>query len=261
MSAKLKVVILAGGMGTRISEESVDRPKPMVEIGGRPILWHIMKIYSAWGLNEFIICLGYKGYIIKEYFYNYFLHQADVSVDLENNKVEFHNGRAEPWIVHLVDTGERTMTGGRVARIRQYVENDDCFFLTYGDAVTDLNIQATLEQHRSNGKLATLTAVRPPARFGNLALEGQKVREFVEKPENVKSLINGGFFVLSPGIFDYIGGDQTVWEQEPLRQLVADDELDAYIHDGFWQPMDTVYERKLLEAMWKSDKAIWKCWD
>lgn len=257
----MKVVILAGGLGTRISEESVARPKPMVEIGGRPILWHIMKIYASWGFNEFVICLGYKGYLIKEYFFNYFLHQADVTIDLKQNRVVYRNGKAEPWVIHLVDTGESTMTGGRVKRIADYVRDDELFFLTYGDAVTDLDIPATLVQHKAHGKLATLTAVRPPARFGNLALEGLQVQRFVEKPKDGAGLINGGFFVLSPQVLDYIDGDATVWEQEPLNRLTTEGQLEAYIHDGFWQPMDTIYEKNLLEGLWSSGKAAWKRWD
>lgn len=257
----MKVVILAGGLGTRISEESVIKPKPMVEIGGKPILWHIMKIYASWGFNEFVICLGYKGYLIKEYFYNYFLHQADVSIDLKQNRVDYRNGKAEPWVIHLVDTGESTMTGGRVKRIADYVREDELFLLTYGDAVTDLDIPATLAQHRARGKLATLTAVRPPARFGNLALEGLQVQRFVEKPKDGAGLINGGFFVLSPRVLDYIDSDATVWEQAPLNQLTAEGQLDAYIHNGFWQPMDTIYEKNLLENMWSGGKAAWKRWE
>lgn len=257
----MKVVILAGGLGTRISEESVSRPKPMVEIGGRPILWHIMKIYASWGFSEFVICLGYKGYLIKEYFYNYYLHQADVTIDLNQNRVDYRNGKAEPWVIHLVDTGENTMTGGRVKRISDYVRDDEFFFLTYGDAVTDLDIPATLAQHRARGKLATLTAVRPPARFGNLALEGLQVQRFVEKPKDGAGLINGGFFVLSPKVLNYIDGGDTIWEQEPLNQLTAEGQLEAYIHKGFWQPMDTIYEKNLLENMWSGGKAAWKRWE
>jgi glucose-1-phosphate cytidylyltransferase len=254
-------VILAGGLGTRISEETFLKPKPMIEIGGRPILWHIMKIYSSWGFNEFVICLGYKGYLIKEYFYNYFLHQADVMIDLKQNRVQYRNGKAEPWVIHLVDTGVNTMTGGRVKRIGDYVRDDDLFLLTYGDAVTDLDIPATLAQHRERGKLATLTAVRPPARFGNLALVGLQVQRFVEKPKDGAGLINGGFFILSPKVLDYIENDTTVWEQEPLNRLTAEGQLEAYIHSGFWQPMDTIYEKNLLEDMWSGGKAAWKRWE
>lgn len=256
----MKVVILAGGLGTRISEESVLRPKPMVEIGGKPILWHIMKIYSTWGYNEFVICLGYKGYLIKEYFYNYFLHQADATVNLRENKVFYRNEKAEPWVIHLVDTGENTMTGGRVKRISEYVLNDDNFLLTYGDAVTDLDIRATVEQHSSRGKLATLTAVRPPARFGNLALNGINVESFVEKSKDGVGLINGGFFILSPKVLEYIDNDSTIWEKEPLTRLTEMGQLDAYVHDGFWQPMDTIYERNLLENLWANEAAPWKIW-
>lgn len=257
----MKVVILAGGLGTRISEESIVRPKPMVEIGGRPILWHIMKIYASFGFNEFVICLGYKGYLIKEYFHNYYLHQADVSINLKENRIDYRNAKAEPWIIHLVDTGESTMTGGRVKRIADYVGNDELFLLTYGDAVTDLNIPKTVEQHRATGKLATLTAVRPPARFGNLALQGLQVNSFIEKPKDGAGLINGGFFVLSPKVIDYIENDTTVWEQEPLNRLTSEGQLGAYAHDGFWQPMDTIYEKNLLENLWNSGNAAWKRWD
>ncbi len=260
MIKKEKVVILAGGLGTRLSEETASKPKPMVEIGGKPILWHIMKIYSYWGYNEFIICLGYKGYLIKEYFYNYFLHQADATIDLNNNSIQYRNASAEPWIIHLVDTGDNSMTGGRVRRVKDYVSSDETFFLTYGDAVTDLDISATLKQHKLSKKLATLTAVRPPPRFGNLHLNGTHVEQFIEKPDGEAGLINGGFFILSPKVIDCIENDQTVWEQGPLRSLAAAGQLGAYIHKGFWQPMDTLFEKNTLETMWSSGCAPWKIW-
>jgi glucose-1-phosphate cytidylyltransferase len=257
---KEKVVILAGGLGTRLSEETILKPKPMVEIGGKPILWHIMKIYSHWGYNEFVICLGYKGYVIKEYFYNYFLHQADVTIDLQSNQIEYQSPRAEPWKIHLVDTGELTMTGGRVKRIKNYVKDDDYFLLTYGDAVTNLNIPATVDHFKKTDKLAMLTAVKPPGRFGNLSLNGSIVDKFVEKPEDTAGLINGGFFVLSPKVIDYIVSDETTWELDPLNKLVADKQLAAFIHTDFWQPMDTLYERNMLERDWKDNCAAWKLW-
>lgn len=253
-------MILAGGLGTRISEETHLKPKPMVEIGGRPILWHIMKIYSSHGLNDFIICCGYKGYLIKEYFANYFLHMSDVTFDMSTNSMEVHQKHAEPWRVTLVDTGENTMTGGRIKRVANFLMNEEFFCLTYGDAVTDLDISATLTQHRMRGKLATLTAVRPPSRFGSLVLDNVAVERFVEKPKDGAGLINGGFFVLSPKVFEYIDGDSTVWEQEPLMRLAAQGELDAYIHEGFWQPMDTLYEKRFLEALWMEGGAAWKSW-
>ncbi len=257
---KEKVVILAGGLGTRLSEETILKPKPMIEIGGKPILWHIMKIYSYWGYNEFVICLGYKGYVIKEYFYNYFLHQADVTINLQSNQIQYQSPRAEPWTIHLVDTGELTMTGGRVKRIKNYVKDDDYFLLTYGDAVTNLNIPATVEQFKATDKLAMLTAVKPPARFGNLSLNGSIVDKFVEKPVDTSGLVNGGFFVLSPKVIDYIESDETVWELDPLNRLVEDQQLAAFIHTDFWQPMDTLYERNMLERDWKDNCAAWKLW-
>lgn len=256
----MKVVILAGGFGTRITEESVLRPKPMVEIGGRPILWHIMKTYSTWGYNEFVLCLGYKGYMVKEYFYNYFLHHADVTISLADNKVTYLNGKAEPWVVHLVDTGEHSMTGGRVKKIKEYVKDDEAFFLTYGDAVSDINIEMSLRSHRESGKLATLTAVSPPPRFGNLSISGNEVHSFREKSAGTEGLINGGYFVLSPEVLNYIDGDNTVWEEEPLNRLVEENNLNAYIHKGFWQPMDTIYERNVLEKLWISGSPPWKNW-
>lgn len=261
MIKKEKVVILAGGLGTRLSEETIAKPKPMVEIGGMPILWHIMKIYSHWGYNEFVVCLGYKGYVIKEYFYNYFLHQADVAIDLQTNQIEYKSPKAEPWKIHLVDTGEQTMTGGRVKRIKDYVKDDDFFLLTYGDAVTNLNITETVKHYKNAKKLALLTAVKPPARFGNLSLNSDSiVDKFVEKSTDSTGLINGGFFVLSPKVIDYVGSDDTVWEFDPLNQLVDDGELAAYIHTDFWQPMDTLYEKNKLEDDWRNGCAQWKIW-
>lgn len=257
----MKVVILAGGLGTRISEESVLRPKPMVEIGGKPILWHIMKSYASWGYKEFVLCLGYKGYVIKEYFYNYFLHHADATLSLENNKITFLNAKSEPWTVHLVDTGESTMTGGRVKKIADFIRHDEMFFLTYGDAVSNINIPLSLAAHKRSGKLATLTAVSPPPRFGNLTISGHEVRSFKEKIVGSEGLINGGFFVLSPQVLEYIDGDDTIWEEGPLNKLVSEKNLNAYLHTGFWQPMDTIYERNLLEKLWQSGDAPWKTWD
>ncbi len=256
----MKVVILAGGFGTRLSEETHLKPKPMVEIGGKPILWHIMKIYSAYGFNEFIICLGYKGYMIKEFFANYFLYMADVTIDLSNNSIEVHNAKAEPWKVTLVDTGLYTQTGGRIKRIKSYVGNET-FMLTYGDGVADVNIKELLEFHKKHGKLATVTAVQPPGRFGGLILNGgEKVLDFREKPKGDGAWINGGFFVLEPGVFDYIKGDDTPWEAEPLQNLARNGELMAYKHKGFWQCMDTLRDKNYLEKLWNSGKAPWKIW-
>lgn len=255
----MKVVILAGGTGSRISEESSVRPKPMIEIGGRPILWHIMKTYSAHGLHDFVICLGYKGYLIKEYFANYFLHMSDVTFDMAHNKMEVHHQHSEPWKVTLVDTGEATMTGGRIKRVRDYVGNED-FCATYGDGVGDINITQLLAFHRQQGTWATLTATQPPGRFGSLALADGKVQAFQEKPTGDGGWINGGFFVLSPKVFDLIEGDHTIWEREPLERLAAMQELSAYHHHGFWQPMDTLRDKVQLEDMWTSGKAPWKMW-
>lgn len=255
----MKVVLLAGGLGTRISEESHLRPKPMIEIGGRPILWHIMKIYSKHGLNDFIICCGYKSYVIKEYFANYFLHLSDVTFDLRNNKMEVHNNQSEPWKVTLVDTGEATMTGGRIRRVKDYIGNED-FCLTYGDGLADLDISKLIEFHKSHGKQATLTATQPPGRFGALSLEGARIKSFKEKPIGDGNWINGGFFVLSPKVLDLIENDQTVWEQEPLEKLAKAGELHAYQHKGFWQPMDTLRDKNQLEQLWQSQKAPWKIW-
>lgn len=255
----MKVVILAGGLGTRISEESVLRPKPMIEIGGKPILWHIMKIYSSFGLNEFIICCGYKGYLIKEYFANYFLHSSDVTIDMKANKTEIHQASSEPWKVSLIDTGENTMTGGRIKRIRQYVDGDT-FCLTYGDGVSDVRIDSVIEQHKKSGLKATVTAVKPPGRFGILNCEGNMVHNFVEKPMGDGGYINGGFFVLSSSVFDLIDGDATVWEKLPMETLAKSRQLGAYFHHGFWQPMDTLRDKTQLEALWTSGQAPWKVW-
>lgn len=257
----MKAVILAGGLGTRLSEETSLRPKPMVEIGGRPILWHIMKIYASHGVNDFVICCGYKGYVIKEYFANYFLHMSDVTFQMAANRMEVHQKRAEPWNVTLVDTGDDSMTGGRLQRVASYVRDEEAFFFTYGDGVGDVDISATLDFHRAHGKKATLTATYPPGRFGSIDIQGGQVKSFQEKPKGDGALINGGFFVLSPGVLDYIDNDLTIWEQEPLMNLAADGELMAYEHSGFWQPMDTLRDMHLLESVWASGKAPWKSWD
>ena len=256
----MKAVILAGGLGTRISEESAYRPKPMIEIGGKPILWHIMKTYSSHGVNDFIICCGYKGYVIKEYFANYFLHMSDVTFDMQNNQMEVHQQKAEPWRVTLVDTGDTTMTGGRLKRVAQYLKADDAFCFTYGDGVSDLNIRSLIDFHQAHGKLATITAVQPPGRYGALTQEGNKVTGFVEKPRGDGGLINGGFFVLSPKVIDLIRGDETSWENEPLSNLAQLGEMMAFRHDGFWQPMDTLREKNYLEDLWLQGKAPWKVW-
>ncbi len=256
----MKAVILAGGLGTRLAEESTLKPKPMVEIGSKPILWHIMKGYSTHGINDFIICCGYKGYVIKEYFANYFVHTSDVTFDLQENKIEIHQRRAEPWRVTLVDTGESTLTGGRLKRVAPYVENEDAFLFTYGDGVSDIDIKKTIELHNSHGKKATVTATRPPGRFGTLKTEGDTVVDFHEKPIGGGDLINGGFFVLSPKVIDYIDGDDSIWEQEPLQQLAREGELKFYEHDGFWQPMDTLRDKQYLEKLWDSNQAPWKIW-
>lgn len=256
----MKVVILAGGLGTRISEETHLRPKPMIEIGGKPILWHIMKSYSAHGVNDFLICCGYKGYIIKEYFANYFLHMSDVTFDMVYNRMEVHEQKAEPWRVTLVDTGEDTMTGGRLRRVKDYLKDEESFCFTYGDGVADVDITASISFHRAHGKLATVTAVLPPGRFGALARDGNAVRGFIEKPRGDGGWINGGFFVLSPKVLDYIEGDSTSWEIEPMARLAAENQLQAFEHTGFWQPMDTLREKNLLEDLWASGKAPWKQW-
>ena len=256
----MKAVILAGGYGTRLSEETHSRPKPMVEIGGRPMLWHIMKMYSAHDVNDFIICCGYRGYMIKEYFANFSLHMSDITFDLEHNTVHVRKERTEPWKVTLIDTGEGTLTGGRLKRVADYVEDEDEFCMTYGDGLSDVDISATITFHREHGRLATVTAVKPPGRFGALELEGQRVTGFMEKPTGDEGLINGGFFVLDPRCLDLIEGDDTRWEDEPLTRLAAEDQLRAYEHHGFWQPMDTVRERNLLEDLWASGGAPWKTW-
>ncbi len=255
----MKAVILAGGMGTRISEETSIRPKPMVEIGGKPILWHILKIYSAHGINEFVICLGYKGYVIKEYFANYFLHMSDVTFDMGANKMEVHNVKAEPWKVTLVDTGDETMTGGRLKRVQKYLgEQDFCF--TYGDGLGDVDISKLIAYHRSQKRLATVTATQPPGRFGALKVEDGRIAGFQEKPQGDGGWINGGFFVLSPKVIDYVKDDSTVWERDPLENLARDNQMSAYLHDGFWQPMDTLRDKMLLEELWAAGKAPWKIW-
>ena len=256
----MKAVILAGGLGTRISEETSMRPKPMVEIGGRPILWHIMKIYSAHGINDFVICCGYRGYMIKEYFANYFLHMSDVTFDIANNKMEVHQKYAEPWRVTLVDTGENTMTGGRLRRIADYIKNEEAFCLTYGDGVSDVNITELIAFHKAQKVKATLTAVIPPGRFGALDLSGSKVNGFREKPKGDGGMVNGGFFVLSPKVVEYIADDGILWEQEPLERLAKEGNLAAYQHHGFWQPMDTLRDKTHLEDLWQSGKAPWKAW-
>ena len=256
----MKAVILAGGLGTRLSEETSLRPKPMVEIGGRPILWHIMKMYSAYGVNEFVICCGYKGYVIKEYFANYFLHMSDVTFDIAANSMEVHEQKAEPWKVTLVDTGDGTLTGGRLRRVKQYVENESAFCFTYGDGLSDVDIGALVRFHHTHGKMATVTAVRPPGRYGALQMEGPRVVGFAEKPRGDGGLINGGFFVLSPRALDLIDGDQASWEGEPLSRLVDADQLRAFEHSAFWQPMDTLREKNQLEELWVSGQAPWKCW-
>jgi glucose-1-phosphate cytidylyltransferase len=257
----MKAVIFAGGLGTRLSEETSSRPKPMVEIGGKPILWHIMKMYSHHGVNEFVICCGYKGYLIKEYFANYFLHMSDVTFDMQANLMEVHQKRAEPWKVTLVDTGDHTMTGGRLRRVAEYVKNEEAFCLTYGDGVGDNDIGAAIAFHQKHGKAATVTATYPPARFGSLDIHNGQVKRFKEKPRGDGVLINGGFFVLSPKVLAYLKDDATIWEQEPLMQLAADGELMAIPHYGFWQPMDTLHDKNTLEKMWAEGTAPWKKWN
>lgn len=256
----LKAVILAGGLGTRLSEETSVRPKPMVEVGGKPILWHIMKIYSAFGINDFIVCLGYKGYVIKEYFANYFLHTSDVTFDIVANKMEVHNNHAEPWRVTLVDTGDNTQTGGRLARIRDHVKDESEFCMTYGDGVADVKVDELIRFHRSHGKHVTMTGTQPPGRFGALVMEEDRLASFKEKPFGDGGWINGGFFVASPAIFDYIKGDSTIWEREPLERLASDSQVMVFRHNGFWQPMDTLRDKVLLEELWQSGKAPWKAW-
>jgi glucose-1-phosphate cytidylyltransferase len=255
-----KTVILAGGLGSRLSEETDVKPKPMVEIGGMPILWHIMKIYGHYGLTDFIICLGYKGYVIKEYFANYVLHRSDVTVDLANNRLEFHSSDAEPWRVTLVDTGDKTMTGGRLKRVASYLEGEESFCMTYGDGVADVDIGSLVDFHRAGGRLATMTAVRPPGRFGSAVLDDDRVARFTEKPPGDGGYINGGFFVLSPKVLDLIDGDHVGWEQTPLERLAAEDQLTAFRHDGFWLPMDTLRDKWVLQNLWETDRAPWKVW-
>ncbi|EKD53789.1 MAG: hypothetical protein ACD_60C00153G0009 [uncultured bacterium] len=256
----MKAVILAGGLGTRLTEETTIRPKPMVEIGGKPVLWHIMKIYSTFGIHDFIICLGFKGYIIKEYFANYFLHTSDITFDMKQNKMSIHQNYAEPWTVTLVDTGEKTMTGGRLKRIEDYLSEDD-FCLTYGDGVADIDIKALLKSHQESKRLATVTAIQPLGRFGILDFEGNEVKSFIEKPKSDGSWVNGGFFVLSPRVLNYIKDDATLWEQEPMRILAKEGQMNSYFHRGFWQPVDTLREKQLLEELWQSGKAPWKIWE
>jgi glucose-1-phosphate cytidylyltransferase len=256
----MKAVILAGGLGTRISEETHLKPKPMIEIGSRPILWHIMKLYSAYGVNDFIICCGYKGYVIKEYFANYFLHMSNITFDMTNNQMHVHEQHAEPWKVTLVDTGEETLTGGRLKRVAPYLQDETAFCFTYGDGVSNVDIAAEIAFHRKHGKWATVTAVQPPGRYGALQLEDAKVTGFMEKPRGDGGLINGGFFVLSPNCLDLIDGDQTSWEGKPLVTLANNGQLMAFEHHGFWQPMDTLRDKNLLEDLWNSGKAPWKIW-
>lgn len=257
----MKAVILAGGLGTRIAEETSSRPKPMVEIGGKPILWHIMKIYSAHGVNDFVICCGYKGYMIKEYFANYFLHMSDVTFDMASNAMEVHQQFAEPWRVTLIDTGEDTLTGGRLKRVAQYVQDEEAFCFTYGDGVSNVDITKLIEFHRQQGLQATLTSVYPPGRFGALDIHADsRVTSFKEKPKGDGGQINGGFFVLSPKVIDLLEGDHTIWEREPMEKLANSNQLNAYRHDGFWQPMDTLRDKQYLEELWNSGNAPWKVW-
>ena len=256
----MKAVILAGGLGTRISEETHLKPKPMIEIGGKPILWHIMKLYSAHGVNDFVICCGYRGYVIKEYFANYFLHMSDVTFDMQHNDMEVHQRNAEPWRVTLVDTGEETLTGGRLKRVADYIGDEEAFCFTYGDGVADVDIARQIAFHRQHGKLATVTAVQPPGRYGALNIEGDRVAGFTEKPRGDGGLINGGFFVLSPKCLDLIADDRSSWEGQPLTQLAEQGQLMAFAHNGFWQPMDTLRDKNHLEALWDSGKAPWKIW-
>lgn len=255
----MKAVILAGGLGTRISEETHLKPKPMVEIGGKPILWHVMKIYSAHGINDFVICAGYKGYVIKEYFANYFLHMSDVTFDMRDNHMDVHERRSEPWRVTIVDTGDTTMTGGRLKRVRQYLD-DESFCFTYGDGVGDIDVAAVVDFHRKEGRLATLTGVQPPGRYGSLSISGTGVTSFQEKPVGEGGWINGGFFVLEPKVIDYIDNDATTWERQPMERLAAAGQMGVYKHTGFWQPMDTLREKTHLEELWAAGKAPWKLW-
>jgi glucose-1-phosphate cytidylyltransferase len=256
----MKAVILAGGLGTRISEETHLKPKPMIEIGGKPIIWHILKTYGAYGVNDFIICCGYKGYVIKEYFSNYFLHTSDVTIDIRNNAVEVHHKNAEPWRITLIDTGENTLTGGRLKRVSDYLDAEEPFCFTYGDGLADINISKQIEFHKNHGKLATVTAVRPPGRYGALQIEGDAVKSFIEKPKGDGGFINGGFFILSPSCIDLIEGDETSWEDKPLVELAQLSQLVAFKHEGFWQPMDTLRDKIHLEELWSLNKAPWKVW-
>ena len=256
----MKLIILAGGLGSRISEETDTKPKPMIEIGGKPILWHIMKMYSFHGINEFIVCCGYKGYMIKEYFANYFLHMSDITFEMSDNRMVVHNQKVEPWKVTLVDTGENSMTGGRIKRVADFVKDEEIFCLTYGDGVSDVNITDLIAFHKVQKVKATLTSVVPPGRFGVLDIQGNKVKSFQEKPKGDGAKINGGFFVLSPKVIEYIQGDQTIWEREPLERLAKDRDLAAYQHQGFWQPMDTLRDKMHLEELWQIGKAPWKVW-
>ena len=256
----MKVVILAGGLGTRLAEETTTKPKPMVEIGGKPILWHIMKIYSFYGINEFIVCCGYKGHVIKEYFNNFFIQNSDFTIDLNNNKKIIHNNNSDKWKVTLVDTGDNTMTGGRLKRVKEYVKNDELFCFTYGDGLSDINIKNLINFHRNHGKLATLSAVYPPGRFGTIDIKENLITRFTEKPKGDGSMVNGGFFVLSPKAIDYIKNDSTIWEKEPLQSLSNDKELMAYKHMGFWQPMDKLSDKINLQKEWDNDNAKWKIW-
>jgi len=256
----LKVVLLAGGLGTRISEETGTKPKPMVEIGGKPIIWHIMKIFSSYGINDFIICCGYKGYLIKEYFVNYFLHTSDVTIDMSTNNMEVHTRNAEPWKVTLVDTGEKTLTGGRLSKVSKFLNKNESFCFTYGDGLADVNIKDLIEYHREQGRKATLTAVQPPGRFGSLAFERGRVLSFQEKPDGDGNWINGGFFVLEPSVIELITGDDCIWEQTPLETLAESGQLSAYKHGGFWQPMDTLRDKNLLNDLWNKGNPPWKSW-
>ena len=256
----MKAVILAGGLGTRLSEETIHKPKPMVKVGGRPILWHVMKIYSHYGINDFIICAGYRGYLIKEYFANYFVHTSDVTFDLQSNQIEVHKKGAENWKVTVIDTGNNSMTGGRLKRVRDYLD-DEPFFFTYGDGIGNVDIKALLNLHNSSNRKATMTAVQPPGRFGALHIEGDKVTQFQEKPEGDGSWINGGFFVLEPSVMDYIESDSTIWERSPLETLASEGELSVYKHNGFWCPMDTMRDKIMLNEIWEKNKAPWKLWE
>ncbi len=257
----MKAVILAGGLGTRISEETHLRPKPMIEIGGKPILWHVMKIYSSHGINDFVICCGYKGYLIKEYFANYFLHMSDVSFDMKDNTLKVHEKKVEPWHVTLIDTGEKTQTGGRLKRVKAYLENEESFCFTYGDGLSNVDITGLIDFHHAHGRLATVTAVQPPGRYGALNISNKtQVTSFSEKPRGDGGSINGGFFVLSPEVLNYIDSDSTSWEQKPLEKLASEGQLQAYFHDGFWQPMDTLREKNMLEELWQEGAAPWKTW-